>query len=930
MPEIVGRDDERRALLEYTLAGEAGRRAAVVRGEAGIGKTTIWESVVDAARAGAWQVLVASPAEPEVHLSFGALTELLAPVAETVLERLAPARRRALSVALRIEEPGARAPDRLTVGLAVLDALRNLARERGLVVAIDDAQWLDAASRAALEFALRRVDVDLRLLVSLRPDGGARPTGLAIERSRWPMRQIDLGPMSVGDVHHLVVDRLGVTFARPVLQRIHELSGGNPFYALELAAAIGGGWVGLEPGGALPPALDALVRTRLRRLPARTQVALAAAAALAHPTIGQLERARVGADIEGVLAPAVTAGVVEMIGDEIRFSHPLLASAALGRVLPHRRPQLHAALADAVDGVEERARHLALAAEGPSASTAAAVEAAARLAFARGDTNDAARLAAQARELTPPELSDDVARRTLVEAEYRFESGDPTSATQLLDRLIDTTPAGPVRATLLSRQARVRHFASDINEAIGLLERALAEVGDDRRARAQIEEGLAWSKLLVRHDLQGAVAHARNAVALARDLGDRATLAEALAAHAIAGIVVGEPGTESVLDEAMALEPATLELRVLRHPSFARGYWLALVDELDKAREVFAELHRRAQAQGDESALPPIYNHLALIEALAGNWFVARRYAEEAYALAVQDGQRPSQAASLSRLALIEAWSGATDAARASARQALEITCQGGFDPAEPACAIAGGGELAVWALGSAQLAAGEHAAADAFLRPLALALLEAGVREFGEVRCLSDAVEASLGSASAPSGGRLLAALGEMAAATDRPAVRGAADRCTGLALAADGDLRAAVTTLERAVAAHERAGMPLEHGRSLLALGEVRRRGKEKRAARESLEAADAIFGRLGARGWSQRARRELARIGGRTAATGLTETERRIVDLVAEGRSNREIAAELFVTPKTVETSLSRIYAKLGVHSRTALVREAASRM
>ena len=167
-------------------------------------------------------------------------------------------------------------------------------------------------------------------------------------------------------------------------------------------------------------------------------------------------------------------------------------------------------------------------------------------------------------------------------------------------------------------------------------------------------------------------------------------------------------------------------------------------------------------------------------------------------------------------------------------------------------------------------------------------------------------------------------------AARLDREWVLAHVTRCRGLVAAARGDLEQALTGLERAVAEHEAVGDPFGRARALLALGVVRRRVRQKRSAREAIEAADDAFGTIGAAGWAEKARAELARIGGRRPRDGeLTPTERRLAELVAEGRSNKEIAAALSVTPRTVGTTLSRLYAKLGVHSRTELIRRLADR-
>lgn len=955
--DVVGRDEELTVLRTVLVEGAPGEpaplpAAVVVEGEPGMGKTTLVRWAVDAARQAGYVVLQASPRAVEAESSFVALGDLLGDRVGRLLASLAPPRRRALAVALLLEEPAAGPPEARTVGRAVLDVIRLLAGEGRLLVAIDDVQWLDPDSSAALGFALRRLSNEgVALLLSSRieeqpeaglPTGPTGPPGRTrhdrpgdplgdllsadlLQRER--VHRLRLGPLSLGALHYLILDRLGSTVTRPVLRRLHELSSGNPFYALELATAYQRGLVRLEAGEPLPSNLAGVVRSRLGALPTETQTWLAAAAALSRPSLRVLERVAGSEEVvEAALAPAVAQGIVSL-DDEVRFAHPLLAAAAYGLLTEPERRRLHGRLATVVDDIEERARHLAASAVPPETAVAEALEAAAEAAFRRGATGAAAALAAQAGRFTPADDRAAAVRRALTEAEYRFESGDVAAAERLLGGLVAETPAGPQRARLLSRLARYRHFADDVGAGVTLLREALVEAGDEPALRVEIEEGLAWGLFLLRRQIPAAAEHARSAVRFAEAVGDPAALAEALAAEGLTAAATGLSGRAS-LERAVALEAATLHWRVLRHPSFAYGYWLTCVDELAKAEMVFEGLLRRAIEAGDESALPPIHNHLAMVACLRGAWSAAIQHADEAYALALQVGQRPSQAASLARRALAEARRGDVEPARASARRSLAIAAGETFDPAQPEPALARGGEIALWALGFLELSLGRYAEADRSLRPLSRALLDAGIREPGELRCLPDAIEALLGLGDIEAAEELLGELEAIAGSSVRPSALAAASHHRGRLLAIRGDLSAAVAALEAALEHHAASPLRFEAARTLLALGELERRAKRKRQARERLSAALATFEALGAALWADRTRAELARLGGRSRAAGLTETEDRIARLVAEGRSNKEVAAALFVTPKTVETTLTRIYAKLGVRSRAALARRYAA--
>ncbi|HXF99034.1 MAG TPA: helix-turn-helix transcriptional regulator [Gaiellaceae bacterium] len=734
-----------------------------------------------------------------------------------------------------------------------------------------------------------------------------------------------LGPLSLGALGRLLQDRLGASFPRWTLRKLHEAAGGNPFYALELARALKEGGTVLSLGDPLPVrgGLRDLLRRRFAALPSAGQEALLVASALSAATVEMVGRA-LERDPLLLLEPALEAQLVEVEGERLRFSHPLLKAAVYDLAFAERRRRVHRRLAELVADPEERARHLALSAEAPDADVAALVEQGALTAFARGSPAAAAELAHQARRLTPPERREDAARRALAEVEFQFEAGGTAQAAALLDELIADAPPGPRRARLLSRRARIRHFGEDIGSSVELLRRSLAEAGDDAGLRAEVEEGLAWGLLLARRDLAAALDHARSAAGLAAGRQDRAALAEALAVQALLELALGLDW-QGTMQRALALEEATLHLRVLRHPSFAHGYCLSCADEVEAARGVFEQLRRRAEEKGDESALPSLLNHLALVELLAGDWARCDRYAEDGYALAVETGQRPAQASVLAKRAMLAARRGQADEAQETALEALALAAGSRFDPARPEPALARGGETAIWTLGFLELSLGRPEGAHRYLAPLARALLACGLEEPGEVRCLPDLAEAltALGRLDEAEG--LVQRLEAWARRLRRASAQAAAGRCRGLLLLARGDAATALGPLASAAAAARRAELPFERARTLLAFGLALRRARRKRDARAALQEAEEGFARLGAAVWAEKARAELRQIGGRTPSRAqLTPAERRVVELVCAGRSNKEVAQALYVTPKTVEFHLRNAYAKLGVRSRVELVR------
>ncbi len=839
-----------------------------------------------------------------------------------------PPQRRALAVTLLREEPDGPPPEQGAIAVAVLSALRVLAAGAPTVLAVDDVHSLDPTSAMLLAYALRRLREDpVRVLLARRADEHDPLAVAELERDRVLL--VRLGPLTVGALGRILLERLGETYTRPTLHRLREASGGNPFLALELARALAATAMPPAPGAALPvpKTLGELLRRRLRELEPETIETLALASALARPRLDLLEVAA-ERDPRPLLEPAIDAQIVEVADGRLRFTHPLFTATVYELTSDEQRRRLHGRLARAVSDPEEHARHLALATREPDQSVAQIVETAAEGAFAHGRPAAAAELAAHAHRLTPAGHAEE-GRRALAQVDYHFAAGDTTLAATLLEELLAAAPRGPERGRLLSRRARLAHFGDDIGASVDLLRQALAEAGDDNALRADVEEGLAWGLLLARKDLAAAAAHARSAARLNEQRGDEAALAEALAVQAVLDLVLGGEWQETMA-RALALERATLHLRVLRHPTFANGYCLSCSDEHEQARAAFHELRRRALDQGDESGMPSILNHLALVECLAGRWEAARELADEGFELALEGGQRPTQASAGAKRALLDALRGDVDHAREKAWQALRLAGGDDVELARPEPALMRGGETAIWTLGLLELSLDRPDEAVRCLLPLCTALLAAGIEEPGEVRALPDLIEALVAVGRVDEAAELLARLESWADRLERPSTLARAARCRGLLLAAAGDSAAALSVLEDASAWHERTPIPFETGRTLLVLGTSQRRARQRRAARQTLEQALGVFDRLGAGLWSAKTRAELGRIGGRAPSSGgLTPSEQRVADLVAQGKTNREVAAALVVSVHTVEAALTQVYRKLGVRSRTELARKLTTR-
>jgi DNA-binding NarL/FixJ family response regulator len=912
---LIGREEELAAVSGFLEALREAPRALVLEGEAGIGKTRVWREGVEVACARGCRVLVAQPAGGEVRLAFAALGDLLGDLPPAALAALPAPQRRALRIALLVEEAGDGALDQRLIGVALLEALRALASDGPVLIAIDDLQWLDGASAAALGFAARRLREErVGFLLTIRTGEDVGGLDQALPE---PVRRIGIGPLSIGAVQSLLRQRIGAAFPRPTLRRLWQTCRGNPFYALELGRTL------LEHGGRFPQgesvpiplSLADLLRRRVGAVPQQTRDVLLAAAIAASPSVDTV-RTATGADAWERLRPGFEAQLVKLDGSRLRFAHPLLAAAVAANADPGRRRELHARFADAVADPEERAWRLALAADGADAHAAAALEAAAARAGGRGAPDTAAQLLELAVRLTPAESTDDAVRRALAAARAHDLAGDAGRAEEILNALIVELPAGPRRAEALL--ALMHTDTTARNRA--LAEQALREAADDAKLRARILiEFAQW--LEITEGPPAGLGCAREALALAEPSGDKPLLLQALSIVGHLETLAGGEDWLALLERARALEAQGFSVPRWVAPGHWIGVRLMWADELDRARELLEAEYRQAVALGDEASRAGLCFHLTQLETRAGNAARAHAYAAEGWELEEAGGREQSRAVSAYARALAEAHFGDAGRARALAADVLTV-----FEAlGDHFFTMHTRSVLALLALGEGDYEAA-HRALDG-LRELRAAI---GIGEPGIFPFDSDEIEALVGIGQLDAADALVATLKVRGRELDRPRLLATAERCRGLILASRGRPEEAVGALQRALHEHQRLPVPLERARTLLALGTVQRRARRKRAAREALEAALALFSQLGSNIWAERARGELARIGGRApSGSTLTAGERRVAALVAHGRTNREVAAELFVTVNTVESTLRRVYSKLGVRSRAELASRFARR-
>jgi DNA-binding CsgD family transcriptional regulator len=914
--EIVGRDAELATGAAFLEGVRVGAGALVVAGAAGIGKTVLWRALVEQAVDRGYTVLACQAERAEAGLSLVGLADLVGGVTDEVLATLPEPQRDALEVALLRRPPGNGVVEPRTLAAGLRSILVGLASRAPLIVGIDDVQWLDQPSMAAVAFAARRLaGLRVGLLVTERTPAPA-PDPLGLERALGAQRQVvELGGLSVAALRLLLESQLGWAYSRSVLVRVAETSGSNPLFALEIARCLGPAPT-IGPGDPLPVpnSLREVIAGRVQALSPPARRALLAAAALARPDVGLVARSSSAAG----LTAAEETGILRIEGDRVVFAHPLYRFAVYGAASTHRRRALHRRLAAAVADPDERARHLALGASAPDEPVAAALEDAAARARSRGAPEVAAELLHLAFSLTPGSRPDARARRKLLAAEDYLYAGDRTPARQLLEDVTTEVRPGPARAGALRLLAQMHFDGSDYPAARSLLEQGLAEAAGDPRLTARMQLDLAW---LVSQTgaPQQALPLVQAVIEWAEPRGDRPLLASAVGADVFLNVRLGHPVDEQKLERALAMEDwTTRQFRGLR-PSFNAASSFLLTGNLPQARICIARLRHQLTTRGEEEELPVLAWQAVLVACASGELIEAARIAQEAVA-AASAGDSLSLGIPLMARALSSAYLGRVDEARADAAEASAIFGAAmGYHPDQrhPPVSV---GVAAVLAF--AALSTGDASTAHEILGPLADVVLADGLGEPYSPADLPDEIEALVALGELEKASRLIGLLDERGRALDRPWALAVAARGRGLLLAARGDLEGAERAIEEALSQHQRMDMPFDLGRTLLAEGQIRRRARHKRAAKESLQQAYRLFHDMGARLWAEQAQTELNRLGLRRTPNELTVTERRVAQLAATGSTAKQIAAALFVSPRTVESNLVRVYQKLGVSSRAGL--------
>jgi DNA-binding CsgD family transcriptional regulator len=893
--------------LDRLLEDVRGRqsRVLILRGEAGVGKTALLEYLV--ANASGCRVLRAGSVESEMELAFAGVHQLCAPVLSHLAHLPGP-QRDALSTAFGLST--GRVADRFLVGLAMLSLLSEVAEEQPLICVVDDAQWLDHASAQVLGFVARRLLAESVAMV------------FAVRDSREDQEWGTLPVMVVGGLTDVDARALldSPTLGRldeRVRDRIVAESGGNPLALLELpkgltAAELAGGFglPGVRPLGSL---IEQSFLRRVRSLPANTQRLLLAAAAEPVGDVTLLWRAAGVLGIGGDAAlPAEADGLIEL-GARVRFRHPLARSAAYRAAALRERQEIHRALAEVTDphtDPDRRAWHRAQAAIEPDETVAGELEWSADRAQGRGGIAAAAAFLERASELTPDPGRR--AARALAAAQAKFEAGAPDAAYQLLA----AAEIGPLSELQRARMARLRAqivFARSRGaEAPRLLLDAAKrlELLDGGLARETYLEALGAAILA------GALSHGPSLEAVAEAACVTAQAAPAMQPPRAIDLLLNALTTrfnDGYVAGVSPLRRALLAFRAEeeRHEEVTRWLWLAcrVAPELwdDEAwHELASSAVRLARDAGALTVLPITLTYRAGVHVHAGEFAAASALIEEAEVISDATGNAPLSYTSL----VLAAWRGEEARALTVIKAGVQAAITRGegrmISLAEYATAVLYNGLGHYEAAIAAAQRACEHEDMGLFGWAL-IELVEAAARTGDN--------DVAVGA---------LQRLEERTRASGTDWALGSEARSR--ALLSHGE--AAEALYREAISRLQRSRIAVNLARAHLVYGEWLRRESRRVDAREQLRAAHEMFSRFGAEAFAERARRELLATGEtvrkRTVQTRevLTPQEALVARLAAQGRTNPEIGAQLFISARTAEYHLHKVFTKLGISSRRSL--------
>jgi DNA-binding CsgD family transcriptional regulator len=901
---LLGRREERLALdrlFAQARDGHSGVLALV--GEPGIGKTALLEHAAESAKG--MRILRCRAIESEAVIPFAGLAELIRP-ALSALDRIPAPQASALAGALALGPAGAR--DRFAIGAATLSLLSASADEGPLALLVDDAHWLDRSSAETLLFAARRLLADPIALVLTVRDGQASLLDGA------DLRTLRVAGLDRPDAAELLVRE---EIPDDALDRLYRATGGNPLALLELApeaARLAG-----QPSTVPVPISTSIATSFLRRfgeMPEATRRVLVLLATSDACTLAVIARATssIGLDVDD-LAPAEEAGLVTLAPEEVEFTHPLARAAMYADASAQERREAHSALAAALPDrdVDRRAWHLAAASIGPDDQASTALEQAGDRARSRSAYAVAATAFERAAGLAS--IDDERDRLLFAAADAAWLAGDAQRTLALLDDAQRHIAAPAIAAHIDYLRGQVAMRCGPVMDGYPLIVGAASRVAEADPELAVVMLAQAAYGCVYTGDTPAMIAAAEQAVALAGRLDSRRATFFAAMARGMALVADGrgEEGAASARQAVAILEESD-ELR--DDPGLL--VWAALgplyLREVKAGRGLIERASERARAQAALGALPYLLHLLARDQATTDQWAAAETSYDEAIRLGRETGQRVEVAAALAGLSWLEA------------RQGREVTCREHAVEATTMCEELGVGLYGVWAiqaLGDLELGLGRPAVAIEHYHAQADMLRKRGIADV-DLSPGPELVEALLRVGRDADAATAAADFIGQATAKGQPWALARAARCRGL-LAGGDELE---SCFDEALQLHEQTPDAFETARTRLAYGSRLRRARKRVRAREELRTAASIFEQLGAHPWVDQAHAELAATGEtarqRDVSTldDLTPQELRIARLLADGKTTRETAAAIFVSPKTVEYHLRHVYDKLGIRSREEL--------
>lgn len=901
----------------YDLAAGALREqpGVLLAGPAGIGKSHLLARLVDDGLARGVRVLRCSPVEAELPLPFMCLIDLFETVADEVVGRLPSGQRDALRAAL-LRGDG---PDTAAAGgrvhLAVLTLLRLLAADGPVWIVVDDIQWMDEPTAQILGFVARRAaGTPLRVLATERVPGGEPAKHLRL----CPPGTVELAvpPLSAADLAPVLAAHCAAPVPAATAREIHRVARGNPLYALEILRSLPADGPGGKPpaeGLAVPGLLRGLLLDRLRSLPADVHGTLVLASAASRPDLTLLATAG-GAGVTAHLETAERLGVVRISQEgHIHFDHPLVRSAVYSEASGRERREAHGRLAAAATEPVERARHLALANPARDEGVALTLMDAAASARRRGAPATAAELAALAVARTPAGAGPARTARRLACAEYHCDAGRWDAARHEASAILaeEKDPSTRVKARIVLLKC-----AGQALEGEGrLIEEGLAESAGSPALEAQLRYWSSARELLAGR-VDQAVREARRGAELAQEAQDTPAHIDALTSVAYLQRLAGDPGAEATLASVFekAREQGVDDARLL--------------DALITQAIFHLHTNRLAEAAGGLTSLlarfgeqvtveDQLRSHVALtdVHLRAGDCPAALRAAASASVL--NDDVDGAAGPVTYAMAAAESYGGSLERARELAEQGARAADRDGDR------------FWYLWnltVLGRSHLLGGDPVRAAEVLREVRKSEQTMGIVDPAVGRWHADLAEALVGAGSSEEAAELIDTVSRVARRLGRMGVLGCMERAAALRHAALGELGAAAVLLESSAARLRAEGLPLELARTLASLADVERRRRRQAAARKAAAEASKLCRDAGAAAWFGwiEAHPRGARRPQDPLVPQLTASELRVAELAADGATNREIATACYLSIKTVEASLSRVYRKLGVRSRTELAK------